>query len=105
MAIFANNASGAMLLLNLIQVRESISGSVVPLCNVLICVFFALVKKLRKDVRPKKGEKVSCMDPICFYFLQKGGKAVNVTKSDFEHKNRGQRSSIQRTFIVSFCLP
>ena len=94
-----------MLLLNLFQVRESISGSVVLLCNVLICVFFALVKKLRKDVRPKKGEKVSCMDPICFYFLQKGGKAVNVTKSDFEHKNRGQRSSIQRTFIVSFCLP
>ena len=30
-AEFANNASGAMFLLNLIQVTESISGSVVPL--------------------------------------------------------------------------
>ena len=31
MAKFATNARGAMLLLNLIQVTESISGSVVPL--------------------------------------------------------------------------
>ena len=31
MAKIANNARGAMLLLNLIQVTESISGSVVPL--------------------------------------------------------------------------
>ena len=31
MAKFATNASGAMLLLHLIQVTESISGSVVPL--------------------------------------------------------------------------
>ena len=31
MVKFATNASGAMLLLNLIQVTESISGSVVPL--------------------------------------------------------------------------
>ena len=31
MAKYATNASGAMLLLNLIQVTESISGSVVPL--------------------------------------------------------------------------
>ena len=31
MAKFATNASGVMLLLNLIQVTESISGSVVPL--------------------------------------------------------------------------
>ena len=30
-AKFATNASGVMLLLNLIQVKESISGSVVPL--------------------------------------------------------------------------
>ena len=31
MAKYATNASGAMLLINLIQVTESISGSVVPL--------------------------------------------------------------------------
>ena len=31
MVIYATNASSAMLLLNLIQVTESISGSVVPL--------------------------------------------------------------------------
>ena len=38
MAKYATNASSAMLLLNLIQVTESISGSVVPLAMFLITV-------------------------------------------------------------------
>ena len=36
-AKYATNASGAMLLLNLIQVTESISGSVVPLAMFSSC--------------------------------------------------------------------
>ena len=36
MAKYATNASGAMLLINLIQVTESISGSVVPLAMFII---------------------------------------------------------------------
>ena len=36
LAKFATNASGAMLLLNLIQVTESISGSVVPLAMFIV---------------------------------------------------------------------
>ena len=38
-AKFATNASGAMLLLNLILVTESISGSVVPLAMFLLRIF------------------------------------------------------------------
>ena len=37
---FVNNASGAMLLLNLIQVTESISGSVVPLAMFQVIIWF-----------------------------------------------------------------
>ena len=40
MAKFATNASGFMLLLNLIQVKESISGSVVPLAMFLFFLLF-----------------------------------------------------------------
>ena len=36
---FATNARGAMLLLNLIQVTESISGSVVPLAMFFFATF------------------------------------------------------------------
>ena len=42
MANFASNASGAMLLSNLIQVTESISGSVVPLAMLYIEVNFII---------------------------------------------------------------
>ena len=42
MAKFATNASGAMMLLNLIQVTESISGSVVPLAMFEMCALCTL---------------------------------------------------------------
>ena len=43
-AKFATNAGGAMLLLNLIQVTESISGSVVPLAMFIGMFLFPLHK-------------------------------------------------------------
>ena len=63
MAKFATNASGVMLLLNLIQVTESISGSVVPLAvflqdfdTVLLLNFlqdFGRALMLNFDVSPR----------------------------------------------------
>ena len=61
MAKFATNASGAMLLPNLIQVMESISGSVVPLAmfNMLdmnVPIFYTLDMIDRNDNSIKMGE-------------------------------------------------
>ena len=41
---YVTNASGAMLLLNLIQVTESISGSVVPLAIMFVSVFLFVTR-------------------------------------------------------------
>ena len=61
MAKFAINASGAMLLLNLIQVTESISGSVVPLAMFLHTVF------LTTDITRACGAKKSLMNELTHY--------------------------------------
>ena len=50
MAKFAINASGAMLLPSLVQVSESISGSVVPLA-----MFFVPFPKVQRQKAAKKG--------------------------------------------------
>ena len=50
MAKFATNASGAMLLLNLIQVTESISGSVVPLAMFASIYKVSSLETLNKTV-------------------------------------------------------
>ena len=61
MAKYATNASGAMLLLNLIQVMESISGSVVPLAmfnmlDMIVPIFYTLDMIDRNDNSIKMGE-------------------------------------------------
>ena len=50
MAKYATNASGAMLLLNLIQVTESISGSVVPLAMFASIYKVSSLETLNKTV-------------------------------------------------------
>ena len=52
MAKFAINASGAMLLPSLVQVSESISGSVAPLA------MFCLILLSRKRVLPSAGANI-----------------------------------------------
>ena len=61
MVKFATNASGAMLLPNLIQVMESISGSVVPLAmfnmlDMIVPIFYMLDMIDRNDNSIKMGE-------------------------------------------------
>ena len=48
MVKFSTNASGAMLLLNLIQVTESISGSVVPLAMFCILRQLGRIGEIRR---------------------------------------------------------
>ena len=70
MAKYATNASGAMLLINLIQVTEPISGSVVPLAMFIVCLIilpieFPIVtkrnrmKKEKEVCRKRKADKVN----------------------------------------------
>ena len=105
MAKFAINASGAMLLPNLVQVSESISGSVVPLamfvlhichpfvllelctvnllCKVhcaalqVVCLPFRAKPCYAKVPAPTGSEEV----PIAFKFLAQPAGAVQVPKS------------------------
>ena len=56
MAKYATNASGAMLLINLIQVTGSISGSAVPLA-----MFYEdFPKKGQKRTVPEKAQDMHC---------------------------------------------
>ena len=42
------------------------------------------------------------MDPLCSYFLQKGEKAENVTKSDFEHKTMPKEVQFKEHLLFLF---
>ena len=53
MAKFATNVSGAILLPSLIQVTESISGSVVPLAMFIVFVFVFVFVLVDKGYEPK----------------------------------------------------
>ena len=62
MAKFATNARGAMMLLNLIQVTESISGSVVPLAMFDTIVTIMDLMAMKTQIRKHKYENGATTD-------------------------------------------
>ena len=63
MAKFATNASGAMLLPNLVQVMESISGSVVPLAMFIMWLYsrtkWQVLKSRNVNIAQKTGTELN----------------------------------------------
>ena len=72
MAKFAINASGAMLLLSLVQVLESISGSVVPLAmfRQQYSQFWTDLKVVPRDSLSEMDKEERCPDHLYYESIQ-----------------------------------
>ena len=81
MAKFATNAGGAMLLLNLIQVTESISGSVVPLAMFIIILLepqVLFLAEVCQKIHPSQSHPPVAFEHLILYLQKHLSQSVTV---------------------------